>query len=115
VRSARFAGPEADDRANRHRLLSELAGVRDRRARFVCALCLVVDGRPVVEVQGACSGTIATTARGTAGFGYDPLFMPDDPSAEGRTFAELEAAHKQRLSHRGAALRALRQALEGRP
>jgi XTP/dITP diphosphohydrolase len=115
VRSARFAGPEADDEANRVRLLEALAGVRERTARFVCALCLVVDGQPLIEVQGRCEGRISRAPRGSGGFGYDPLFVPSDPSAEGRTFAELSPEHKQRLSHRGAALRALREALGERP
>jgi len=114
VRSARYAGPDADDEANRARLLAGLAArttPAERRARFVCALCLVQDGRPVVEVAGRCTGTIAPAARGSSGFGYDPLFVPDDPRAGGRTFAELPPALKQQLSHRGAALDALRSAL----
>ncbi|HZJ69588.1 MAG TPA: non-canonical purine NTP pyrophosphatase [Planctomycetota bacterium] len=115
VRSARYAGPAADDAANRERLLAALAGrtaPAERRARFVCALCLVQDGRPLVEVAGRCEGTIAPAARG--GFGYDPLFVPDDPRAGGRTFGELPPALKQALSHRGAALAALRSALAAR-
>ena len=118
VRSARYAGPAADDAANRARLLAALAdrsAPADRRARFVCALCLVQDGRPLVEVQGQCTGTIAPAARGSGGFGYDPLFLPDDPRAGGRTFGELPPALKQQLSHRGAALVALRSALAALP
>lgn len=118
VHSARYAGPEADDAANRSRLLAALASqVRpsERRARFVCALCLAQDGRPLVEVQGECSGTISLAARGNGGFGYDSLFVPDDASAAGRTFAELEPEQKRRLSHRGAALAALRTALAALP
>jgi XTP/dITP diphosphohydrolase len=118
VRSARYAGPDADDEANRARLLAELAAratPAERRARFVCALCLVQDGAPRLEVQGRCSGTIAPAPRGSLGFGYDPLFVPDDPRAGGRTFAELPPALKQQLSHRGAALGALRAALTRLP
>jgi len=118
VRSARYAGPAADDAANRARLLAALAGrpsPAERRARFVCALCLVQDGRPLVEVQGRCSGTIAPAPAGSGGFGYDPLFVPDDPRAGGRSFGELPPALKQQLSHRGAALAALRSALAARP
>lgn len=118
VRSARFAGPAADDAANRARLLASLAGLpraSDRRARFVCALCLAQDGRPRLEVQGDCSGTISLAPRGSGGFGYDPLFVPDDAAATGRTFAELPPELKRRLSHRGAALAALRAALAALP
>ena len=114
VRSARFAGPAADDAANRERLLAALAGrprPADRRARFVCALCLARDGRPLIEVQGECAGTIGPAPRGTGGFGYDPLFVPDDPTAAGRSFAELPPGLKRRVSHRGAALAALASAL----
>ena len=115
VRSARYAGPEADDAANRARLLTALAGAADRRARFVCALCLARDGAALLEVSGECRGTIAAAPRGTGGFGYDPLFLCDDPSAAGRTFAELSREEKQRVSHRGAALRALTAALARAP
>jgi XTP/dITP diphosphohydrolase len=117
VRSARYAGPHADDGSNRARLLAELAGVTDRRARFTCALCLADAGAlgapPTVrvEVAGECSGRIAEAPRGTGGFGYDPLFVCDDPAARGATFAELPREEKARLSHRGAALRALAEAL----
>jgi XTP/dITP diphosphohydrolase len=112
VRSARYAGPDADDARNRRRLLAALDGVQDRRARFACALCLVEAGAPVVEVLGACEGRIGWTPRGRGGFGYDPLFVPDDPLAAGRTFAELEPEDKRRISHRARALAALRRALE---
>jgi len=117
VRSARYAGPQADDAANRARLLDALAGRTGsgRRARFVCALCLVQDEAPRVEVQGRCTGTIAAAPRGSLGFGYDPLFVPDDPAAGGRTFAELPPELKRALSHRGAALAALRAALAALP
>jgi XTP/dITP diphosphohydrolase len=107
VRSARYAGPGAGDAANRARLLEQLAGVADRRARFTCALCLVRGGVPVLEVSGHCAGRIAQAPRGSGGFGYDALFLSDDPAAAGRTFAELSRDEKSRLSHRGAALAAL--------
>ncbi|HZL99808.1 MAG TPA: non-canonical purine NTP pyrophosphatase, partial [Planctomycetota bacterium] len=96
------------------RLLAELAGrprPAERRARFVCALCLAQDGRPLIEVQGECAGTIGLAPRGAGGFGYDPLFVPDDPAASGRSFAELQPELKRRISHRGAALSALAAAL----
>ncbi|MGQ0551608.1 MAG: RdgB/HAM1 family non-canonical purine NTP pyrophosphatase [Planctomycetota bacterium] len=106
VHSARFAGPTADDAANRAQLLKALSGCSDRRARFTCALCLVADGQVLVEVSGHCTGHILQQARGSGGFGYDALFVPDDPRAQGQSFAELPAVEKRRLSHRGAALAA---------
>jgi XTP/dITP diphosphohydrolase len=120
VHSARFAGPAATDAQNRALLREKLAGVADRRARFECALCLAEpvpggDGRfKLTETSGSCSGRLLEAERGAGGFGYDPLFVPDDASATGRTFAELPAADKQRLSHRGAALHALARKLAAR-
>jgi XTP/dITP diphosphohydrolase len=114
VRSARYAGPDADDASNRARLLEALAGVLDRRARFACALCLVEDGAPVAEVLGTCAGRIVETPRGHGGFGYDPLFVPDDARAAGRTFAELDPDDKRAISHRAHALQALERALAAR-
>jgi XTP/dITP diphosphohydrolase len=120
VHSARFAGPSASDAQNRALLISKLAGQSDRRARFECALCLAEpvaggDGRfKLTEVRGSCTGRLLPAERGTGGFGYDPLFVPDDAQAAGRSFAELPAAEKQRLSHRGAALAALSARLAAR-
>lgn len=105
VRSARYAGEHGDDAANVARLLRELEGVRDRRARFLCALVLArPDGKVVAAVEGVCEGTIAAAPRGTAGFGYDPVFVP---LGETRTAAELTPAEKDALSHRGHAARSL--------
>lgn len=111
VRSARYAGEHADDAANNALLLQRLAGVADRRARFVCALCVWDGGRPLAEVTGRCEGRLLEAPRGEGGFGYDPLFVPDDGAAGGRTFAELSRAEKGSLSHRGRALAALALAL----
>ena len=101
VLSARYA--EGDDRARYLKLLQALEDVADaqRTAAFRCALALAQpDGRTVVEV-GACRGHIAHAPRGAHGFGYDPVFLLPD----GRTLAELDAAEKGRISHRGAAMR----------
>jgi XTP/dITP diphosphohydrolase len=120
IYSARYAGADANDAQNRRRLLAELAGRTDRRASFACALCLAEpvsggDGRfKLTEVEGRCAGCVLEAERGTGGFGYDPLFVPDDPAAAGRTFAELPRAEKQRLSHRGAAVARLLQKLAAR-
>jgi XTP/dITP diphosphohydrolase len=102
VYSARYAGEPADPERNNVRLLEELAGVEDRRARFVCVLALAVPGAATVTVDGECGGRISITARGENGFGYDPVFIPDGYDD---TFGELPAETKNRLSHRGRALR----------
>jgi XTP/dITP diphosphohydrolase len=86
-------------------------GVDDRRARFVCCLCLVEDGEITVEVEGRVDGQLLEIPRGSGGFGYDPLFVPDDDRAAGRTFAELSAAEKTAISHRGRAIEAFTAAL----
>lgn len=110
VHSARFAGAGASDAANRGRLLAELAGVpaERRTARFTCVLTLARRGEVLAQVRGECAGRILARERGTSGFGYDPLFL-HEPS--GLTFAELAAAEKDAISHRGVALRRLAAAL----
>ena len=108
VYSARYAGSGADDAANNAKLLRELAGVPDERrsARFRCVMVYLrheLDPSPLIA-QGTWEGRILQAARGTGGFGYDPLFfVPERDCAS----AELPAAEKNRLSHRGAALRDL--------
>ena len=111
VRSARYAGPDADDAANNARLLQELAGTPAARrgARFRCVLALVEGDGPATIVEGACAGQILESPRGAQGFGYDPLFLP---AGDSRTFAELPREEKNRDSHRGRAVAALREAME---
>ena len=105
VRSSRYAGSGATYADNCERLVRELAGADDRRARFrTVALVRFPDGREVAA-EGAVEGTIARRPRGDAGFGYDRLFVPDE--GDGRTFGEMTAAEKHALSHRGRAFRAL--------
>lgn len=105
VFSARWAGRHGDDRANLELLLAQLGDVpqQHRAAGFVCAAALVrPDGTEQVEL-GQLRGTLAREPRGSSGFGYDPVLeLPD-----GRMLAELDPAHKNAISHRGAALRAL--------
>lgn len=102
VYSARYAGEPCSYPANNAKLLRELQGVADRRARFRCAIALrAPDGREWT-VDGSCNGQIILEARGSNGFGYDPLFVPD---GYGLTFAELDGETKNRISHRGHALR----------
>ena len=112
VWAARYAGPGATYADNVAKLLDELRGVDGpggRRARFrTVAAVWFPDGRELV-VDGAVEGTIALVPRGSAGFGYDPVFVPD--GGGGRTFAEMSPEEKQAVSHRGRAFRALAAAL----
>lgn len=108
VVSARYAGPDADDTANREKLLADLHDVSDRAARFRTVLAYA-DGEAVHLFEGTCAGQITTTMRGEGGFGYDALFVPEGHT---RTFAELTAAEKNAVSHRGRALRAFAAFLE---
>jgi len=117
VRSARFAGAHGDDAANNAALLARLAGVADERrgARFVCALALADPaGHLRLEVEGTVQGRILAAPRGRDGFGYDPLFLFTEEGwpGSGRSFAELGAEEKARVSHRGRALRRLAERLD---
>ena len=109
VRSARFAGEDATD-ADNLALLIERAPPGSALA-YVCVIALV-DPRTGEEslFEGRCTGTMADAPRGTGGFGYDPVFIPDDRD-DGRTMAELTPAEKDAISHRGRAARALRRHL----
>ncbi|CAN5409162.1 RdgB/HAM1 family non-canonical purine NTP pyrophosphatase [soil metagenome] len=107
VWSARYAGEGATDEANVEKLLGALAGrpdPADRRARFRCVVVLQRPDGTEVVADGTCEGHIAPAPRGPGGFGYDPVFVPDD--ADGRTFGELSQAEKHAISHRGHALAA---------
>jgi len=117
VHSSSYGGVEGDDARNNERLLRELADVtsEDRRARFTSTLVLVgldehIEHAPTyLTTQGSVEGWIAQTPRGDAGFGYDPLFMPDE--TPGKSMAELSMDEKNAISHRGRALAALAQKL----
>ena len=105
VYTARYAGEGCSYADNRAKMLAELAGVEDRAAAFkTVAMIVWPDGTELV-VEGVCPGTIATEDRGTIGFGYDAIFVPDE--GDGRTFAEMSPEAKHELSHRGRAFRAL--------
>jgi XTP/dITP diphosphohydrolase len=105
VYSARYAGENATYADNVAKLLTALHGVDNRRAQFkTVAIARWPDGTEIA-CEGTVDGTIATTAAGGAGFGYDPLFVPDE--GDGRTFAQMTPAEKHALSHRGRAFRAL--------
>jgi XTP/dITP diphosphohydrolase len=106
VFSARWAGGHGDDAANLALVLAQISDVDDahRGAQFVCAAALVLpDGRELT-VHGEMPGRLIREPRGTNGFGYDPIFVPDGLSL---TSAELEPAAKDAISHRGKAFRAL--------
>jgi XTP/dITP diphosphohydrolase len=106
VRSARYAGEHASDADNNAKLLRALDDLPlvQRTARFRSAIVFIDEKGKVTSVSGICEGRIGFGPRGTGGFGYDPLFMPD--AAPGRTMGELTIAEKSAISHRGAALEA---------
>jgi XTP/dITP diphosphohydrolase len=106
VLSARWAGRHGDDRANLELVLGQLADVPEERrgAAFVCAAALVVPGGEEIVVHGEWAGRLTREPRGSNGFGYDPIFVPDGDT---RTSAELAPEEKDALSHRGRAMRAL--------
>jgi XTP/dITP diphosphohydrolase len=119
VLSARYGGEGLDDRGRLLRLLDEIRDVADARrtARFVCSLCVCgPDGSVRATAEGTCEGVLLRAPRGEGGFGYDPAFVPiallaaSGPESS-PTFAELDSAQKDALSHRGHALRTLAQTI----
>ena len=111
VHSARYAGPSCDASANNARLIQELSGTSpgQRVARFRCVIALANPDEVLAVASGALEGVIVDQARGTGGFGYDPhFFVPE----YGMTTAEMSPGQKNRISHRGQALRAVRPAIE---
>ena len=107
VYSARYAGVDGDDEANNKKLLKELEGValEDRKAKFKTVIAIVLEDETVETVVGECGGRIITEPRGDAGFGYDPLFVPDSYD---QTFSQLDAGIKNQISHRSHALEKLK-------
>jgi XTP/dITP diphosphohydrolase len=106
ARSARFDGPGLDDAGRVRALLAAVAGARGaaRAARFVCVAALATPHGRVATRRGECPGRLLDAPSGAGGFGYDPIFVADGSD---RSFAELPAAEKNRLSHRAVAFRAL--------
>lgn len=104
VYSARYAGVHGDDAANNAKLLAKLEGVEDaaRTARFVSSIAFIEPDGLVTMGEGTCEGVVGHAERGTHGFGYDPLFLPDD--TPGKTMAELTPEEKNAISHRFHAL-----------
>lgn len=101
IYSARYAGKGASDSDRIAKLLSEMKGKTDRRAKFVCVIALSCGGNLYQTFRGEVQGRIAEAPAGTQGFGYDPIFIPDGYD---KTFGELGAEIKDRISHRAAAL-----------
>ena len=113
VYSNRYAGEGASDAAKMRKILDQLAAVPDaaRDARFVCAMSIADDtGKIVFTAEGSCPGTLANQPRGTNGFGYDPIFVPDGFD---RTFGELSGDIKQQISHRARAIKEIIRYLHG--
>jgi XTP/dITP diphosphohydrolase len=111
VYSARYAGTPVDSHANNEKLLRDLTGVawENRTARFRCVIVVATGPGAYLSAEGICNGHIITEYRGCGGFGYDPLFIPDGSTV---TFAELDAHTKHSISHRGSALRKIKQKME---
>ena len=114
VRTRRYAGEDATDQDNNRKLLEALAGLPSERrgARYVCVLALATPDRVgarggivLVTARGTCRGRIATAARGTGGFGYDPIFEPASEAPGGRTLGLWTPAEKHAISHRARAAR----------
>ncbi|MCI5561227.1 MAG: non-canonical purine NTP diphosphatase [Phocaeicola sp.] len=104
VYSARYAGGEGhNSEANMQKLLTEMVNIKNRSAQFRTAICLIEQGEEHF-FEGVVKGHILEARRGDQGFGYDPIFSPED---SGRSFAEMSGAEKNRISHRGRAVEAL--------
>lgn len=106
VWSSSFGGEEGNHASNNAKLIAEMAGKKNRSARFRCTMVLARDGAEVANFSGSVEGRLVDALHGSGGFGYDPLFIPD---GHDRTFAELGDATKNTLSHRG---RVLQQVVE---
>lgn len=111
VRSARFARSKATDEENNEKVLKLLSLIpeKNRSARFVCHLALASDGHLLESFEGVVEGAILEQPRGDNGFGYDPLFLP---RGKEKTFAEMEAEEKNKISHRAQALKKMKPAIK---
>jgi len=103
VKSARYAGPDNNFGKNVEKLLTNMQGIDNREARFRTIISLVLDDKEYL-FEGICNGRIINTKRGSLGFGYDPVFVPDGSE---KTFAEMEMEEKNRFSHRKKAMEKL--------
>jgi XTP/dITP diphosphohydrolase len=101
VRSARYAGEKASDHENIEKLLTELEGIHERSAHFKTVISLIMGGKEYF-FEGECKGKISQSAKGSNGFGYDPVFIPDEANI---TFAEMSMDEKSEFSHRKKAVK----------
>ena len=110
VRSARFARKNATDKENNRKLLNLLESVpeKNRRARFVCNISLARDGILLGNYEGVAKGCVIFKPKGSKGFGYDPLFIPQRHE---KTYAEMTSSYKNRISHRAVALKKLKRSI----
>jgi XTP/dITP diphosphohydrolase len=109
VFSARYAGASATDEQRYRKLLAEMKGKTNRKAAFACVISIAVPGGPALTYEARCEGLIAEKPAGQNGFGYDPIFYYPPLN---KTFAQLTREEKSRVSHRGKALRELRDEFE---
>ncbi len=109
VYSARYSGNDATDKSNNEKLLNEMANIQptQRTAKFICVICCILENGKEIIAHGECIGRIAMQPSGEGGFGYDPLFLTQD----GRSYAQLSSEEKDKISHRGNAIRILKQQL----
>lgn len=105
VRSARYAGEDATDKANNLKLLKTMEDIKEREATFFCTIAIAVPRGPALIYEGHCDGIISEKLLGDHGFGYDPLFYYP---AYKKTFAQMSGEEKNRVSHRGKAMKELR-------
>jgi XTP/dITP diphosphohydrolase len=110
VYSARYAGDAKCAEANVAKVLEKMQDLKNRKARFRCVISLIISGEEM-QFEGIVNGKIISERRGTTGFGYDPIFVPDGYN---HTFAEMSAEEKNRISHRGNAFAKLVQYLKGK-
>lgn len=109
VFSARYAGEHGNSKANNKKLLEEMNGLKDRRAKFICAMVLIVDKDNIIKTQGEVHGSITFEEKGNKGFGYDPLFFIPKYNM---TFGEMDKDTKNSISHRKNALIKLKEKLK---
>lgn len=109
VYSSRYAGEEGNDEKNNKKLLEALKDTEERKAKFKTVIVLITENKETLVVHGQCKGTIGLEAKGTNGFGYDPLFTPEGFT---KTFGELGEDVKNQISHRAKALEKLKEEIE---
>ena len=110
ILSARYAGEPSNSQRNTEKLLNTLKNISNRKAQFTCVIAVILDGQPHF-FEGVIHGTITETPYGEGGFGYDPVFIPDGYD---KTFAELPADIKNKISHRAIALEKFKQFLNSK-